>query len=90
VDRRDRQRGGCLGAKPGQVVVAVDQQANDDGVIVCSSSPEPSVAEPGDRGCEGVVGVVLRRLGRTEQPHPGREGRWDVDHVFAGGEELLG
>jgi hypothetical protein len=43
----------------------------------------------GDGDGPGVVGVVLLRPSRAQQPHPRRQGRGDVHHLLAGGEELL-
>jgi hypothetical protein len=45
-----------------KVVVAADKEAHDGRVVVRLHRTEPAVAQPGDRGREGVVAVVLRRF----------------------------
>lgn len=60
-----------LGAQPGEVVVAVDHHPHHRGVILETHRAQTALAQPGDRGGERVVRVVLRCLRRTQQPNPG-------------------
>ena len=79
-----------LGPQPGEVVVAVGQHAQDDGVVVGRDGVEATVAQGGHGGGQGVVGVILLRLARAEHPHARRQRRRNVDHVLAGRDQLLG
>ncbi len=79
-----------LGPRRNQRLVAVGEHAHHRGVLVGGHRSQPAVAQPGDGGGEGVVGVVLGGLGRAEQPYPRRQRGWDVDDVLAGRNQLLG
>ena len=78
------------GALAGEVVTTIGQHAQDDGLVVGHHGIQASVAERGDRSGQGVIGVVLLRAPGAEHPHACRQGRWHVDDVLAGGDELLG
>jgi hypothetical protein len=52
--------------------------------------PQSGVAQRDDRGCPSVVGVGLVGAAGVEEPDPGRQGRGDINHGLAGGNELLG
>ena len=51
---------------------------------------QPSVAQGDDGGRAGVVAVGLVAVIVVQQSHPGGQLRWHVDHLLAGGDELLG
>ena len=70
--------------------MAVGEEPQDRRVAIACDGTQTTVTQPGDRGRERVVGVVLRSLRRTQQTHPGRQGRRDIDNMFPGGEQLLG
>jgi hypothetical protein len=69
--------------------MSVGEQPQYRGVVIGDDWPEPVVAQPGDRGRQGIVRVVLRCLRRADQPHSRRECGRHVDDVLAGGDELL-
>ena len=79
-----------LGARRPQVVMVIRQQAQDASVVLGHDAAQSLRPQRGDGGGQGVVGVVLLGLARTEHSNPGRQGGRDVDDVFAGGDELLG
>ena len=59
-------------------------------MVVFGHRPQPRSPQRRDGDGQGVVGVVLLRLARTEQPHPRRQRRRHVHDVLPDGEELLG
>jgi hypothetical protein len=75
---------------PTQIGVALGQQPQHPSVIRSSHRRETRRAQRRDRHREGVVGIVLVGAARTQDPHPGRQRRRHVQHVLAGGHELLG
>ena len=58
-------------------------------MVVELNLAQPLAAQRRDRGRQGVVGVVLLRLARTEHADSRRQRRRDVDDVFARGHQLL-
>ena len=68
---------------PGQLGAPVDQQPQRLELGVVGQHPQGLGAHHGDR--VGVVRVglaVVACLRHVEHPRPGRELRWDVDHVL--------
>ena len=58
-------------------------------MAIAGDGPQAAVTKPGDGGREGVVGIVLGRSRRSQQTHPGSQGGWHVDDLFAGADQLL-
>lgn len=70
--------------------MAIGQHAQDGHVIVAADVAEATLTQGGDRRGQGVVGIVLRRLARTEHPDPSRQCRGHVEHLLAGRHQFLG
>jgi hypothetical protein len=71
-------------------VVALGQQPHDLGVIGPLDRVKAIRAQGGDGNGEGIVGIVLLRTARAEHPDPRGQRGWDVEHHFAGIDELSG
>jgi hypothetical protein len=81
---------GRLGAQGNQTVVAVDHHPDHRGVILHPHRRESAVPQPGDGGGQRVVGIVLDRLGRAQQPDPRGQRRRHIDDLLTRLDELLG
>ena len=79
-----------LGAQRPQVVVAGGQHPQDGSVVVGSDLAQTSLAQRGDGRRESVVGIVLLRASRAQHAHSRCQGRRHVEHLLAGGDQLLG
>jgi hypothetical protein len=75
----------------GEVVAAFGQQPQDHRLVFGGDDAQTAVLVQGDLG-DGVrvVGVGLAASAGSQQPDAGGQGCRDVEHVLAGGGELLG
>jgi hypothetical protein len=85
VDPADRSR-----ARGDEVVVSLRQQPQHRSVVLEADLSQPRVAEGDDGSRAGIVAVGLVTVVVVQQPHTGSKLRWHVDHLLAGGDELLG
>ena len=66
------------------------QQAQHGDVILDGDVVQVAFAEGGDRHRAGVMTVRLVGLFVVQDPHPGRQLRWHIDHALTNGDQLLG
>ena len=71
-------------------MVALGQQPQHRRVVLDADLSQPSVAQGDDGGGAGVVAIGLVAVVVVQQPHPGGQFWWHVDHLLAGRDELLG
>ena len=79
-----------LGVERCQVLVAVPQESQHGEVVLCDHRAKPVRAQRRDGDGQRIVGIVLLGLAPPQDPHPGRQRGWHVEHLFAGAHELLG
>jgi hypothetical protein len=84
------QPAGHLGAGAAQVLTPPGPDLEHSRVILPAGRTHASRAQCRDRDRAGVVRVVLVRVPRGQQPHPGRELGPDVQHALPGGGQLPG
>ena len=72
-------------------MIAIGQQAQHDRVLITRVDDVQRRRAPRhDRRRTGIVGIGLVDPAALEQPHPGRQLRWHIDHMLTGADELLG
>ena len=80
--------GGLCVQRP-EIMMAIGKQPQHGGMAISRDGSQTAMAQPGDSGREGVVGIVLGCSRRAQQTHPGGQRGWYVDHLFADREQLL-
>jgi hypothetical protein len=79
-----------LVAVPAQVAVPLCPDLQDRGVVIGPDLRGGTRAQRRDPDRQGVVGVVLARSARRQQPYPRAELGLHVQDALAGGDQLLG
>jgi hypothetical protein len=79
-----------LGAGPAEVTMALGPHLQHCRVIIGPDLSDTGRAQGGDGHRPGIIRVVLVRIPRGEQPHPGAELGRHIQHPLTGRHQLLG
>ncbi len=84
------QPAGGLGAEPGQLAVPAGPDPQHGRVVITPDLAAGGRAQRGDGDRAGVIGVILIRRPRRQEPDPGAQLGLHVQHLLVGRQELLG
>ncbi len=80
----------CLGSQAGELEMTFSQHPQHLGMVLPAYQCQTGLTQRGDRYRPGIVGIVLLGLPRRQHPHPGRQHRRHIKHLFTLGHQLLG